>query len=89
VTARVATFSYCKHLDVPFFQSIWDDARAGLRQADRWLFVGYSLPEADIEIRHLLKTAELAHADLARLRIDVILKCDKNASIRHERLFGR
>ena len=45
-----------KHLDVPFFQSIWDDARESLRSAERWLFIGYSMPEAAVGgIRHLLK----------------------------------
>lgn len=89
VAARVATFSYRKHLDVPFFQSIWDDARESLRAAGRWLFVGYSLPEADIEIRHLLKTAELAHSNSARPRIDIILKSDHDASVRYQRMFGK
>jgi hypothetical protein len=89
VATRVATFSYRKHLDVPFFQSIWDEARDSLRRADRWLFVGYSMPEADVEIRHLLKTAELAHSNPARPRIDVVLKSDKDAPTRYQRLFGR
>jgi hypothetical protein len=89
VAVRVATFSYRKHLDVPFFQSIWDEARASLRSADRWLFVGYSMPEADVEIRHLLKTAELAHSDSARPRIDVVLKSDETALVRYQRLFGK
>jgi hypothetical protein len=43
VAVRVATFSYRKHLEPPFFQSIWDEARDSLRSADRWLFVGYCL----------------------------------------------
>jgi hypothetical protein len=99
VAARVATFSYRKHLDVPFFQSIWDEARGSLQRADRWLFIGYSVPEADVEIRHLLKTAELAHPDpphLAIIRhgatrphIDVVLKGDEAAAERYERLFGK
>jgi hypothetical protein len=86
---RVATFSHRKHLDVPFFQSIWDDARESLRSAERWLFIGYSMPEADVEIRHLLKTAELSHRRDTRPRIDVVLKDDDNAGLRYRRLFGR
>jgi hypothetical protein len=101
VAVRVATFSYRKHLDVPFFQSIWDEAREGLREADRWLFIGYSMPEADIEIRHLLKTAELAHSGVSRLlqtrpgrksarpHIDVVMKGDKAGALRYRRLFGK
>ena len=89
VAARVATFSYRKHLDVPFFQSIWDEAREGLRRADRWLFVGYSMPEADVEIRHLLKTAELARPNSERPRIDAVLREDDIAGVRYQRLFGK
>jgi hypothetical protein len=47
------------------------------------------MPEADVEIRHLLKTAQLSHPESAPLRIDVVLKNDDEASLRYERLFGR
>jgi len=30
-----------------------------LQKSRRWVFIGYSLPAADFEIRHLLKTAQL------------------------------
>lgn len=86
---RVATFSYRKHLDVPFFQSIWDEARESLRSAERWLFIGYSMPEADVEIRHLLKAAELSHRIGTRPMIDIVLKGDDSAGLRYRRLFGR
>ena len=85
---RVATFSYRKHLEVPFLQTIWDEALMSLSSADRWMLIGYSLPEADIEVRHLLKTAELAHRDSAPPRIDVVLKSDEAAAMRYRRLFG-
>ena len=39
------------------------------------------MPETDVEI-HLLKAAELAHPNLARPRIDVVLKSDEVAHIR-------
>ena len=89
IAIRIATFSYRKHLDVPAFQTIWDEARACLAGAQRWLFVGYSMPEADIEIRHLLKTAQLARNDLERLSIEVVLKRDAAAADRYRRFFGR
>lgn len=88
IAVRVATFSYRKHLDVPFFQQIWDEARTSLAHAERWLFVGYSMPEADIEIRHLIKTAQLARKDVKRLTIDVVLKNDPDALDRYRRFFG-
>jgi SIR2-like domain len=85
---RIATFSYRKNLDVPAFQTIWDDARSSMARAQRWLFVGYSMPEADVEIRHLLKTAQLGRKDFEPLSIDVILKRDECASDRYKRFFG-
>jgi len=88
IAARVATFSYRKHLHVPFFESIWDEARNDMRLANRWLFVGYSMPEADIEIRHLLKTAQLARRTPRSLLVDVVLKGDGGIQDRYARFFG-
>lgn len=87
IGTRVATFSYRKHLAVPVYQTIWDQARSDLCFARRWLFVGYSMPEADIEIRHLLKTAEHARKDPNSLLVDVVVK-DKAAGRRYQRFFG-
>jgi hypothetical protein len=48
------------------------------------------MPEADIEIRHLLKTEQLGRRDLDRLSIEVILKRDTCAANRYNRrFFGR
>ena len=74
LSLRVGTFSYRKDLNTLY--SIWDNARDSLKLAEKWLLVGYSLPEADIEIRHLLKAAQLARRDSSRLSIEVVLKED-------------
>jgi len=89
ISIRIATFSYRKHLDVPALQTIWDEARNSMARAERWLFVGYSMPEADVEIRHLLKTAQLARKDIERLSIEVILNHDTGATKRYRRFFGQ
>jgi hypothetical protein len=44
---RVATFTYRKELQV--HHDVWDAARTSLQLAAKWLFIGYSMPEADIE----------------------------------------
>jgi len=31
-----------------------------LKSSDKWVFIGYSLPAADFEFKHLLKRVELA-----------------------------
>ncbi|HLN64800.1 MAG TPA: SIR2 family protein [Symbiobacteriaceae bacterium] len=41
-------------------QQIWDRALACVQQADRLLFVGYSLPEADVAVYHLIRRGLLA-----------------------------
>jgi len=87
--ARVGTFSYRKDLSLPFFQSIRDSAQFTLQRAEKWLVIGYSMPEADIEIRHLLKSAQLARAGPRQhLSINVVLKGDCAASERYQRFFG-
>jgi len=85
---RLGTFSYRKELSAHAFNEIWDGARASLQLAEKWIFVGYSLPEADIEIRHLLKSAQLARRSGSEPSIEVVLKCDHQAGERYVRFFG-
>lgn len=88
LTARVGTFSYRKDFAIQQFQTIWNRAHAALRDSEAWLFVGYSMPEADFEFRHLLKSAELAEKVSSRRRIQVVLKGDCDAGLRYRRFFG-
>lgn len=60
LTTRIATFSYLKALDFPMFERSWLSAEHLLRQAKRWIFIGYSLPAADYEFKHLLKRVQLS-----------------------------
>jgi len=57
---RIATFSYRKALDFPMFQKSWLSAERLLQHAQKWIFVGYSLPAADYEFKHLLKRIQLS-----------------------------
>lgn len=84
--ARIATFSYRKEVSIPQFQTVWQQAFSALRDSDRWLFVGYSLPEADFEFRHLLKSAEKSSPLPKSAR--VILKDDVEAAQRFKRFLG-
>jgi NAD-dependent SIR2 family protein deacetylase len=86
--ARIATFSYRKEVSIPQFQAIWQRAFDILRDSDSWLFIGYSLPEADFEFRHLLKSAEKASRSYQPKRIWVIVKDDCDAARRFRRFFG-
>jgi len=86
--ARIATFSYRKEVSIPQFQTVWQEAYSALRDSDNWLFIGYSLPEADFEFRHLLKSAEKAVGGDTRKSVRVILKGDCEAGRRFRRFFG-
>lgn len=47
--------SWSKNYRVHSIQSVWEMARLKLLEAERLIFIGYSLPEADQEVRYLLK----------------------------------
>src|SRR5262249_52566192 len=61
--SRIATFSYRKALDFPMFQKSWFAAEDLLRNAKKWVFIGYSLPAADYEFKYLLKRVQLSRKD--------------------------
>ncbi|MEW6776530.1 MAG: hypothetical protein AB1405_09575, partial [Bdellovibrionota bacterium] len=86
---RLATFSYRKFFAIPQFQALWDQASLALQDARLWLFVGYSMPEADYEFRHLLKSAQLAGKEWPP-KINVIIKENLGGPIteRYLRFFG-
>jgi hypothetical protein len=88
---RIATFSYRKALDFPMFQKSWFAAEELLRGADRWVFVGYSLPAADYEFKYLLKRIQLSRS---RQPSFVIVSGGKKSDLRrtydnYQRFFGR
>lgn len=66
LTTRLATFSYLKALDFPMFERSWSAAERLLRQAKKWIFIGYSLPAADYEFKHLLKRVQLSRQEPPR-----------------------
>ena len=57
---RFATFSYRKALDFPMYERSWLTAERLLREAQTWIFIGYSLPAADYEFKHLMKHVQLS-----------------------------
>jgi len=67
LSTRMATFSFRKALDFPMFRQSWMTAEQKLRSCGRWVFIGYSLPAADYEFKHLLKRVELARPKRPRI----------------------
>jgi NAD-dependent SIR2 family protein deacetylase len=88
LSARVATFSFQKALGFYQFQGVWEQALQHLRTAAEWVFIGYSLPEADFELRQLLKTAQLAGPRRRNLRIHVVVERSPVAERRFKQFFG-
>lgn len=90
LSARVGTFTYRKDYALGPFQQVWYEAGQALARCERWLFIGCSMPAADFEFRHLLKTAQMARPQGARQpEASVVLKGDCGAAERYREFFGR
>lgn len=87
LSARVATFSYSKAFGYFQFQAVWDAALRALRKAKTWVFFGYSLPEADFQIRHLLKTAQIGRRKPANILVALHSDSGRTAD-NYRRFFG-
>jgi hypothetical protein len=85
--------SYIKQLDNTYLQSIWNQASTALKKATEVIFVGYSLPSADVAIRALLnplrKRIEGKRISSKRLKITVVIgKNDKEVENRWKQFLG-
>jgi len=83
--SRIATFSYRKALDSPILLKTWFFAEDLLREANNWVFIGYSLPEADFEFKYLLKRIELSRLKPPRL---FLIDPSKKTALRYKAFFG-
>ena len=90
ISSHIATFSYRKTFRANSFANVWKEAEKVLTEADKWIFIGYSLPDADYEFKHLLKISELKQVHIRKngLSIDTILSGDGNSAEKYKRLFG-
>lgn len=55
--------SFTRQYIDPVLQIIWGRFLEELRSADRWVFIGYSLPPADVHLRSLLRHAFAMRSD--------------------------
>lgn len=85
---RFATFSYRKALDFPIHAASWRITEQYLKTTVDWVFIGYSMPAADFEFKHLLKRVQLT--EKTRPNITVITGGrDADATIaRFTKFFG-
>lgn len=88
--------TYLKTFNNSHIQSIWHNAYVELAEADRIVFIGYSLPEADYYLRSLIKRAVQADAEIHVVLLDrdrPRQQTPKNlrsffAATRYEQFFG-
>ncbi len=85
--------TYQKVYSNAYLSQIWLRAEHILRTASHVVFIGYSLPEADIHIKYLLKKSLFkGNCCKPKCRITVIDKKGKNSTsdeaLRYKRLFG-
>lgn len=90
LSSHIATQSYRNSFKVNSFSNIWSEAEKSLTNSDKWIFVGYSLPQIDYEFKHLLKIAELkfSHKREKDLIIDVVLLNSNYAISTYKSFFG-
>jgi hypothetical protein len=89
----IITPSFTKAFDLPQIQATWHNAYVELREATKVVFIGYSLPDADHQVRALLRRAIRPIAD-----IEVVLPPSKEVTklgakapvaMRFREVFGR
>lgn len=56
--------TYLKNLTNPQYRIIWQNAGIEISEADKIIFIGYSLPQADFEMRQLLSRMTRKHAKI-------------------------
>lgn len=90
VSSHIATPYYRKSFRENSFPGIWSEAEDLLTKSEKWVFIGYSLPQADYEFKHLLKICELKlkHKKDKKLSIDVVLLNSKTTTTKYKSFFG-
>jgi hypothetical protein len=85
---RFATFSYRKALDFPMHSASWRTAEQYLKGSADWVFIGYSMPSADFEFKHLLKRVQLTEGERPDITV-VTGGTDADATVeRFTKFFG-
>lgn len=90
ISSHIATFSYRKSFRENSFPQLWDEAEKTLSISDKWIFIGYSLPQADYEFKHLLKISQLKlkHCKDEMPKIEVVLLNSPSTTVKYKSFFG-
>jgi hypothetical protein len=85
--SHIATFSFNKSFRTYAFEDSWKLAERILDEADKWVFIGYSLPEADFVFTHLLKCVQKSKTPTKK--IIAIMYKDMKGRKKYYNLFGK
>lgn len=85
---RFATFSYRKALDFPMHSASWRTAETYLKNSADWVFIGYSMPPADFEFKHLLKRVQLTEGERPDITVITGGKDGEDTITRFKKFFG-
>lgn len=90
VSSHIATFSFRKSFRANSFANVWSGAEQSLTESGQWIFIGYSLPDADYEFKHLLKISQMKfkHMESKERRIDVVLLNAEKTIRKYRNFFG-
>ncbi|HKP36596.1 MAG TPA: SIR2 family protein [Pyrinomonadaceae bacterium] len=64
--------TFYKDMSRVFLSSIWNKAEDALREVDHVIFCGYSLPDADMHIKYLLKRMQTNRTDPESVRFTLV-----------------
>jgi hypothetical protein len=84
--------TFLKNMSNPYLQQVWLNATREIKDARRLIFCGYSLPEPDLEVKYLLKRAQLNRSkDSPSMEVFVINGERENSweQNKFERFFGK
>lgn len=85
-TDLIVTPTYYKIYDNTFLKETWRRAEKAISSADEVIFIGYSMPDADIEIKCMLLRG--IGKNMSRHKIKVVNFKDTNVKNRYLKLFG-
>jgi len=70
------------------FERSWLTTERLLHEAETWIFIGYSLPAADYEFKHLLKHVQLSRGRPPKLVLITGGKGAGDAQRNYQKFFG-
>ena len=90
ISSHIASCSYRKSFRENSYPDIWSVAEDVLSNADKWIFIGYSMPQADYEFKHLLKISEMKfrHKRERKPDIDAVILKSNSTRQKYESFFG-